>query len=390
MFVAKSVQESLQKSSWIRKMFEEGARLKRERGADRVFDFSLGNPEIEPPEALLEVVRRLVEESPPGTHAYMPNAGFPDVREKIAARMSEETGLSYEPRHIIMTVGAGGALNTLFRAMLDPGDEVVALAPYFVEYGFYASNHGGKLVVVQTDDGFLPDPERIAEAVTPKTKAIVVNSPNNPTGVLYQKQVFEALETMLAGLDHPVMLVSDEPYKSLVFDGLTAPSVPAHVKNAIVCTSWSKTLAIPGERIGYIAISPQIEGADALSDACTFTNRILGFVNAPAIWQRVVAEVGEMTVDIGPYQEKRDIFFDELSAIGYDVVRPQGAFYLFPATPIPDVEFVGLLQQEGILAVPGTGFGRPNHMRLSLTVPKATIERSIPGFEVAFRKARRS
>lgn len=388
MTVARNIGEKLQKASWIRKMFEEGARLKQERGADHVFDFSLGNPEIEPPDALLDVVQRLAEERKPGTHAYMPNAGFPPVREAIAGRLASECDLPFEGKHIIMTVGAGGALNTLLKAMLDPGDEVICLPPYFVEYGFYIGNHGGKMVLVDTDEKFLPVPEAIEAAITDRTKAILINSPNNPTGVLYTAKVYDALEAMMQRVGRPIPVISDEPYKTLVFDGIKAPDVPRHITNSIVVTSWSKTLAIPGERIGYIAVSPRLPEAQALVDACTFTNRILGFVNAPAIWQQVVAEVGEMTIDIGPYQEKRDIFYDELTHIGYECVRPEGAFYLFPKTPIDDVEFIALLQNEGILAVPGRGFGRANHMRLSLTVSKATVERSIPGFEAAFNKAK--
>jgi aspartate aminotransferase len=390
MTVSRSVTEQLERASWIRRMFEEGARLKAERGADRVYDFSLGNPEVEPPPIVMQTVQRLAKEAPAHSHAYMPNAGFPAVRQAVAERLAAATGLPFEGQHVIMTVGAGGALNTLLKAMLDPGDEVIVLAPYFVEYGFYIANHGGKMVLVDTDERFLPDPERIRDAVTPRTKAIIVNSPNNPTGVLYDEQALRGLEEMLASLDHPVTLISDEPYKGLVYDGVEAPEVPSLVTRSIIATSWSKSLALPGERIGYIAISPRIEEAKPLADACTFTHRTLGFVNAPALWQLVVGEIGDQTIDIGPYQAKRDIFWDELREIGYDVVRPQGAFYLFPATPIEDdVAFTRMLLEEGILAVPGRGFGRPGHMRLSLTVPKATIERSIPGFEAAFRKAKR-
>ncbi|GAB4222077.1 MAG: pyridoxal phosphate-dependent aminotransferase [Acidobacteriota bacterium] len=390
MIVARNVSDKLERASWIRKMFEEGARLRAERGADRVFDFSLGNPEIEPPEALLATVRRLLDEAEPRRHAYMPNAGFPDVRERIAARLAAESGLPFDAGHVIMTVGAGGALNTLFKAILDPGDEVIVLAPYFVEYGFYIENHGGRMVLVDTDDAFRPDIERIEAAITERTRAIVVNSPNNPTGVLYDERDYARLDELAARDGREILVVSDEPYRALVFDGVVAPVVPRHVRHAVVCTSWSKSLAIPGERIGYIAISPRVPDAAALAGACTFTHRILGFVNAPALWQRVVAEVGELTIDIGPYQDKRDLLCDELEAIGYELVRPRGAFYVFPRTPIDDLEFIGLLQQEGILAVPGRGFGRANHMRLSLTVPRETIERAIPGFEAAFRKASRA
>ncbi len=388
MIIASNIAEKLERSSWIRRMFEEGARLRAERGADRVFDFSLGNPEIDPPAVLGRTARRLLEADEPHRHAYMPNAGFEHVRARIAERLAAESGLPFTSGHVVMTVGAGGALNTVLKAILDPGDEVIVLAPYFVEYAFYVENHGGRMVLVETDENFRPDIARIEAALTERTRAIIVNSPNNPTGVLYDEADYAALDELVTRSGREILVISDEPYRSLVFDGVTAPSVPRHVSHAVICTSWSKTLAIPGERIGYLAISPRVPGAATLAGACTFTNRILGFVNAPALWQRVVAEIGDVTIDVRPYQEKRDLLCDELEAIGYELVRPRGAFYVFPRTPIDDVEFIGLLQKEGILAVPGRGFGRANHMRLSLTVPHATIERAIPGFEAAFRRAR--
>jgi len=389
MTVARTIADQLSRSSWIRKMFEEGARLKAERGAENVFDFSLGNPEIEPPPCVLEAARRALDDPRPGRHAYMPNSGFPAVRERLAERLAAASGVPFEGRNIVMTVGAGGALNVLFKAILDPGDEVIVLAPYFVEYGFYVGNHGGKLVVVDTTRDFLPDVEKIRAAVTPRTKAILVNSPNNPTGVIYSAETFRALDALIKSLDHDVLLVSDEPYKALVFDDVKPPEVPAYVDNVVVATSWSKTLALPGERIGYLAVSPRIADADKLADACTFTIRVLGFVNAPAIWQWVAAEVGDQAIDVAPYREKSGILYRGLTEIGYRCVRPQGAFYLFPETPIADdVAFVRMLVDEGVLTVPGTGFGRPGHMRLSITVPKKTVEGALPGLERAFRRAR--
>jgi aspartate aminotransferase len=287
-----------------------------------------------------------------------------------------------------MTVGAGGALNTVLKAMLDPGDEVIVLAPFFVEYSFYVDNHGGRMVLVETDADFQLDIGAIAAAITPRTKAIILNSPNNPTGVLYPEEALCELGRVLQKVDQPVTVLSDEPYKALTYDGLTAPEVPCCIERTIIATSWSKALALPGERIGYLAISPRIPEAAALFNACCFTNRTLGFVNAPAIWQLVVGEVGGETIRIQPYEEKRDLLWGELTRIGYRVVKPNGAFYVFPETPLSDdVEFMKVLLDEGILAVPGTGFGRPGHMRLSLTVPRAAIERAIPGFERAFERA---
>jgi aspartate aminotransferase len=378
----------MERASWIRRMFEIGARMKAERGEENVFDFTLGNPEVEPPEAVLEVLRRAAQNGPPHGHGYMPNAGFPSVRESIARRLERATGLPYTAGHILMTVGSSGAINVVLKALLDPGDEVIVLFPYFPEYRFYIENHGGRMVRVETGEDFQPDIAAIAAAVTPRTKAIILNSPNNPTGVVYGARSLQELEALLAGLDHPVMVISDEPYKPLVFDGVCVPETAALVSRTVTAMSWSKSMAISGERIGYLAISPRVDDFTALRDACTFTNRILGFINAPAIWQWVVAETAENTVDVRGYQEKRDIVCDALERTGYELRRPQGTFYVFPRTPISDdLAFVRLLLEEGILAVPGSGFGRPGYFRLSLTVPREAVIRSLPGFEKAFHAA---
>ncbi len=387
--ISKAVADNLAKASWIRRMFEEGARLKQERGADKVFDFTLGNPEIEPPPAVLAAARRVLESKDPHLHAYMPNAGQPRVREAVARRLAAVTGLPYTANHVLMTVGAGAALNTVLKALLNPGDEVLTVAPFFVEYTFYAENYGGRLVVVPPKDDLTPDVAKIEAALTPRTRAIILNSPNNPSGVIYPASAFVELEALLARTPQPIVLISDEPYRELVFDGVTVPQVPPLVTRAVVATSWSKSLAIPGERIGYLAFSPRMPEAAALFEACTFTSRVLGFVNAPALWQWVVAEVGDQVIDVAPYREKRDLMYEGLTRIGYQCVKPQGAFYVFPRTPIADdVAFVRLLAEEGVLTVPGSGFGMPGHIRISLTVERDTVVRGLPGFERAFRKAR--
>jgi len=387
--VSRAVAENLTKASWIRRMFEEGARLKQERGADKVFDFTLGNPEIEPPAAVLSAARRVLDSKDPHLHAYMPNAGHLRVREAVARRLGATTGLPYTANHVLMTVGAGAALNTVLKALLDPGDEVITVAPYFVEYVYYAENHGGKLVVVPPQADLTPDVARIEAAITPRTRAILVNSPNNPSGVIYPASTFVELEAVLARAPRPIVLISDEPYKALVFDDVVPPEVPPLVTRAIVATSWSKSLAIPGERIGYLAFSPRMPEAAELFEACTFTHRVLGFVNAPALWQWVVAEVGDLVIDVGPYREKRDLMYEGLTRIGYRCVKPQGAFYVFPRTPIDDdVAFVRLLADEGVLTVPGSGFGMPGHIRISLTVERDTVVRALPGFERALLRAR--
>ena len=388
MVISRRVAENLQRASWIRRMFEEGARLKAERGEDRVFDFTLGNPEVEPPRLVIEAAQRELASPRPHRHAYMPNAGFPEVRAAIAGRLAASTGLPYTANHVLMTVGAGGALNTALKALLDPGDEVIVLAPYFAEYTFYIQNHGGTMVVVPTRDDFQPDVAAIAAAITPRTRAILVNSPNNPSGVIYRAAIYEELQAALQRAGQPIVVLVDEPYKALTYDGLKAPEVPALLTRAVTATSWSKALALPGERIGYLALSPRLPEAAALFEACCFTQRVLGFVNAPALWQWVVADVGDRTVEVAPYQRKRDLVYEGLTGIGYRCVKPEGAFYVFPETPLADdVAFVRLLADEGVLAVPGSGFGCPGHMRISFTVPEDTIVRSLPGFALAFERA---
>jgi len=388
--ISRAVTENLKKASWIRRMFEEGARLKQERGADKVFDFTLGNPEIEPPPAVLAAAPRVLDSDARHLHAYMPNAGHPRVRQAVADRLRAATGLPYTADHVLMTVGAGAALNTVLKALLDPGDEVITVAPFFAEYSFYAENHGGRLVVVPPRADLTPDVARIEAAITPRTRVILLNSPNNPSGVIYPASTFLELEAVLGRAGHPIVLISDEPYRALVFDDVRPPEVPPLVTRSVVATSWSKSLAIPGERIGYLALSPRMPEAAALFEACTFTSRVLGFVNAPALWQWVVAEVGDQVIDVAPYREERDLMYEGLVRIGYECVKPQGAFYVFPRTPIDDdVAFVRLLAEEGVLTVPGSGFGAPGHIRISLTVERDTVIRALPGFERAFRAARR-
>jgi aspartate aminotransferase len=311
------------------------------------------------------------------------------VRAAVARRLAAATGLPYTAGQVLMTVGAGAALNTVLKALLNPDDEVLTVAPFFAEYGFYAENHGGRLVVAPPRDDLTPDVARLADAITPRTRAILLNSPNNPSGVIYPASTFAEIEALLARVAHPIVLISDEPYRALVFDDVVVPEVPPLVTRTIVATSWSKSLAIPGERIGYLAFSPRMPEAADLFEACTFTSRVLGFVNAPALWQWVVAEVGDLTIDVAPYREKRDLMYEGLTRIGYRCVKPQGAFYVFPRTPIEDdVAFVRLLAEEGVLAVPGSGFGMPGHIRISLTVERDTVVRALPGFERAFRKAK--
>jgi aspartate aminotransferase len=387
MTVAKIIQQQLERSSWIRKMFEEGLRLKAKRGAENVFDFTLGNPSEDPPPGVLATFRRLAEQNTPGSHGYMPNAGYPAAREAVARSLRRETGVEFTGNSILMTVGCAGAMNTAMKAILDPGDEVIVLMPAFPDYQFYISNHGGRMVSVETREDFSLDVPAIEASITPKTRVIVLNTPHNPTGVIYSESALRELEAMLQRADHTIVVLSDEPYKSIVYDGAKCPELAAIISNCVITTSWSKKWGLAGERIGYLAISPRLPGAPELSDACTFTNRVLGFINAPAIWQLVSAEAPDESTDMAIYQEKRDLMCNGLVRIGYDVRKPQGAFYVFMKTPVPDdLEFVRNLQDEGVLAVPGRGFGRSGYLRLSLTVPRETIVRSLPAFERALAK----
>lgn len=392
MAISQHVTEQMTRSSWIRRMFEQGADLRKRYGADQVFDFSLGNPVLEPPEAFGRALEEAARDRTPRLHSYMPNAGFPEVRAAIAQAVGHDHGVDLRAEHVVMTTGAASALNVVLKALLDPGDEVITLSPYFVEYLFYVSNHGGINRIVQTDPGFLPDLGAIEAALSPRTKAILLNSPNNPTGVLYPEPLLRDLAGLLARhqeeTGRPVYVVLDEPYRKLVFDGQSPPSTLAIFDNGIFCTSHAKDLSIPGERIGYLCVNPACQDADALLAACAFTIRILGFVNAPALMQRVVASLQDTTIDVGHYQRLRDLFYEGLRDAGYACKKPEGAFYLFPESPVPDdVAFVQTLMEYRILAVPGSGFGRPGYLRLAYCVDEDVVRRSLPAFAEAIQSA---
>jgi len=377
-----------ERSSWIRKMFEEGARLKAQYGADQVCDFSLGNPDLPPPAQYQDAVRKVTAAEGPGVHGYMANNGYAFVREAVARQIAAEQGLILGQDDILMTVGAAGAINVVMKSLLDPGDEVIILAPFFVEYNFYVDNHGGATKIVNTAPDFSLDLAAIEAAISPKTKAIIINSPNNPTGQIYSAAELAGLDEVLAKAPQPIYLISDEPYRKIVYDGHTVPSIFAAYRNSLIVSSYSKDLSLPGERIGYIAVHPQIEGKSQLLGAMTLANRILGFVNAPALMQRVVAELQGVTVDCGVYARRRELFCKVLSEAGYEFVPPKGAFYMFPKSPIADdARFVGLLAEEKILGVPGRGFGMPGYFRLAFCVEDAVISRSAEGFKKALAAA---
>jgi aspartate aminotransferase len=391
--IAEKMSRFMESASWIRKMFEEGIRLKKIHGAGNVFDFSLGNPNVPPPDIVKEKLLKVMMEDISGKHAYMPNAGLPETRRAVSAYLCQEHCVSMASDQIVATCGAAGALNIIFKALLDPGDEVLVPAPYFVEYAFYVDNHGGVLKTVPTREDFSLDFDKLAEAIGPRTKIMLINSPNNPTGQIYPEDAIKRLGELLAEKSrtygHVIYLVSDEPYRKIIYDACSVPCIFLHYRNALIASSYSKDLSLPGERIGFVAVHPDAEDSGKIVEALTLANRILGFVNAPGLMQRVIAELQGICVDVNIYKRKRDRLVSGLKDAGYDLMVPPGAFYLFPKSPLADdVQFVKLLQDEKILVVPGSGFGGPGHFRIAYCVDDATIENALPGFRRAMERAR--
>ena len=391
MTISKKMRAFAERSSWIRKMFEEGAKLKAQFGEDNVYDFSLGNPDLPPPEKFHQVLKDLTAQPVTGVHKYMANNGYPHVRKKLAAKISIEQEVSIGQDEMLMTCGAAGALNVVLKAILDPGDEVIILCPFFVEYNFYIDNHGGVTKVVNTDENFDIDRDAIKSAITDKTKAIIINSPNNPTGQIYSEDSLANLGRILDAASQKngtIYLLSDEPYRKIVFDDHVVPSLFKQYANSIVVSSFSKDLSLPGERIGFIAVHPDIFQKNELLGALTLANRILGFVNAPALMQRTVAELTDAAVDCSIYTRRRDLFCSILKESGYKFIPPKGAFYIFPQSPIEDdVQFASILQEHQILAVPGRGFGMPGYFRLAFCVEDKVIEASSAAFKKAYQQA---
>lgn len=389
--IASQIKQYMADSSWIRRMFELGIAMKRERGEENVFDLSLGNPVMEPPAEFMAEMRRLLDELPAGSHRYMPNAGYADTRAAVASALAEETGLSYGAEHVMMTVGAGGGINAVLHALCEPGDEVVIFAPFFAEYLFYAANHGAKAVTVSCDAEFTPNLAELEAKITPRTKVVMVNSPNNPSGRVYPADFVRDLGALLERkgqeLGTEIYLLSDEPYRKIIFDAAPYPFPQLAYDKTITVTSHSKDLALPGERIGYVAVHPDYAGAGELMDAFVFCNRVLGFVNAPALMQHAVRALQHVTVDVGDYQAKRDYLYDVLTAAGYRVFKPEGAFYMFPKSPVEDeMRLVEALQRHGVLVVPGRGFGMPGYFRISYCVDQRVLEGSAPGFQVVAKE----
>jgi len=383
--ISQKIKRQLTGASWIRSMFEEGERLRAIYGPAQVFDFTLGNPIHEPPTAFYEELKRLALNPLPGMHRYMSNAGYLKTRQAIAEMLAEETNLPFQAKHIVMTCGAGGALNVVLKTLLDPGDEVIVLVPYFMEYKFYIDNHGGIVKEIRTAPDFQPDLVVLEEALTLKTKAIIINSPHNPTGVVYDAAKLTKISLLLQAKEKetgkPICLIADEPYAKIIYEKRSLPDLFNIYHRTIVATSFSKDLAIPGERIGYIAVHPEIPAQDLLIEGLVFCNRTLGFVNAPALMQHLVTRLTRVKIDVSPYQEKRDLLYENLTRLGFKMIKSQGAFYLFPQSPIPDdISFVRLAQKYRILLVPGSGFGLPGYFRLSYCVDKQTIINALPAF----------
>lgn len=386
-----SVIENLKRSSWIRAMFEQGNKLREIYGSENVFDFSIGNPDIEPPKEVTDAIKAIAEDKSIGMHRYMPNAGYPFVKSAIAKKLSFKYKIDIPSENICMVCGAAAGLNVVFKSILNPNEEIIIFAPYFAEYKFYIGNGGGVPVVVETTGSFQIDTEAFKDAITHSTKAVLLNSPNNPTGVIYKEETLMRMAEIIKGketeLGINIIVVSDEPYNEIVYDIEKLPVMFNIFEKVIVVNSYSKSLALPGERIGYIAVSSKIKDCDTLMAAIIFNNRTLGFVNAPAMAQRIVEKAINASVNPDIYKERRDILYNHLVSLGFECQKPDGAFYLFVKSPVEDeLEFVKTAQEFNVLVVPGRGFGRAGYFRISFCVNLDTIKRSLPAFDAIAKK----
>jgi len=389
--IAQKVAADMAGASFIREMFEKGRRLKAEFGADQVFDFSLGNPNATPPPAFFGALKAVAAEFSPALHRYMPNVGFDETRAAVARFASAEYRLPIETGAVIMTSGAAGAMNVVLRAICNPGDEVIVLAPYFPEYRFYIEQVGARMTLVQTDAEFQPDMPAIAAALSDRTRAVLINTPNNPSGAVYTAEKCRALAELLARHDRPerpLYILCDDPYRRIIFDLDWCPTPAQFYPRTLLVSSYSKDLSIAGERAGYVVVPSTVPERELVLGALTMLNRTMGFVNAAAFMQRVIARCADALCDVSFYRQNRDLLCDALREFGYELVTPRGALYAFPQTPIADDKaFVDLLLKHRVLAVPGTGFGRPGHMRLSYCVDRRTIEGGLPGLKAALHEA---
>ena len=386
--ISNKMKSLVSNSSIIRAMFEEGKRLSEIYGEKNVFDYSIGNPNVEPPESIKKVISEILnEEKPNYVHGYMNNAGYEDVRDDISAFLNKKHDLDLSRNNIVMTCGAAGGLNIILKSILNPDDEVITFAPYFGEYNNYVQNFNGKLVISPTNtETFEPDLKALSSVITSSTKALIVNNPNNPTGVVYSKEVIQALANLLIEkqkeLNTTIYLISDEPYREIVYDNIEVPCLLKYYPNTFIGYSYSKSLSLPGERIGYVVINTSMDGFEEMASALNIANRILGFVNAPSLFQRVIAKSLGAEVDVSIYEKNRDLLYNHLISLGFTCVKPQGAFYLFPKSPIEDdVKFCADAKQFNLLLVPGSSFGCPGHVRLAYCISYEKIEKSLQAFD---------
>ncbi|MGE5627310.1 MAG: pyridoxal phosphate-dependent aminotransferase [Solirubrobacterales bacterium] len=382
--ISEKMKKAVGGNSVIRAMFEEGKRLSDIYGAENVFDFSIGNPNVEPPATIKKaIIDILNEEKPNVVHGYMNNSGYEDVREAIAQNINKKHDLNLSFKNIVMTVGAAGGLSIIFRTILNPGDEVITFAPYFGEYRNYVSDNGGVLVPVPTHDGtFVPDLGALEAAITPKTKAVIINNPNNPTGVVYKEDLIKALAELLTRkseeLNTCIFIVSDEPYRELVYDDIKVPYMLKYYKNAFIGYSYSKSLSLPGERIGYVAFSNEMEDMDDVAQGLNIATRCIGYVNAPSLFQKVIARCLDSEVDVSIYKKNRDLLYGHLTSLGFECAKPEGAFYLFVKALIPDdAAFAAAAKKYNLLIVPGSAFGGPGYFRLAYCTSYEKIEKSL-------------
>ena len=386
--ISEKMKPFVENNSAIRMMFEEGNRLRAKYGAENVFDFSLGNPSVPAPDCVRQAIIELVnEENPTTLHGYMSNAGFEDVRQTIAESLNRRFGTAFQGKNLIMTVGAASGLNVILKTVLNPGDEVIVFAPYFLEYGAYVRNYDGVLVEISPDtETFQPNLTELEEKITAKTKAVIVNTPHNPTGVVYSEETIKKLSAVLEKKQKEfgsvIYLISDEPYRELAYDGVEVPYLTKYYDNTVVGYSYSKSLSLPGERIGYLVIPDEADGSEELLAAASIANRILGSVNAPSLMQKVIGKCVDAEVDVAAYDKNRLAFYNGLKELGFSCIKPQGAFYLFVKSPVEDEkEFCQAAKKYNILMVPGSSFACPGYVRLAYCVSYDTIVNSLPQFE---------
>lgn len=386
--ISEKMKELVKNNSVIREMFEEGKRLSKIYGKENVYDFSLGNPSVPTPDNIKEAIIKILEnEDTQILHGYMSNGGFEDVREKVASSINNKFDTSFTSKNIIMTVGAASGLNIILKSILNPEDEVLVIAPYFVEYKNYVKNYDGKIVVTMAnEENFEPDLKDLASKISAKTKAVIINTPNNPTGVVYSENTIKELAKILKEKEqeynNEIYLISDEPYRELVYDDIKVPYITKFYKNTFVVYSYSKSLSLPGERIGYVVVPNEMVDSNNVIEAVTIANRVLGSVNAPSLMQKVIGECVDLTVDISQYKKNRDLLYNYLIECNFECIKPQGAFYLFLKSPIKDdKEFCNIAKECNILMVPGSSFAYPGYVRISYCVDYEMIKRSLPAFK---------